>query len=213
MSKYTVELRHLLNSDEWASRIDEAMKDFVFPQDDENFTNRNRLVENIKGYYYFREIGFETPEQFVMRYKNYFKILWYGKYYNVINEEIEVLRIDLNSLTREEKEYIFGRTQNTTGTNAQNREDRNIYNENPEKNFNINSEFATQTYATTTNLSKLIDSDNYETELEEGGSNQIITTARHNFDKLKYLKEITTAIDNTELKLIEDLSVLFMQIY
>lgn len=61
MTYFTMEFREVLSryGDEWMKR--------GWPIYDESY--RNQLVENIKDHFYFREIGLETAELFMHRYK------------------------------------------------------------------------------------------------------------------------------------------------
>lgn len=75
MAQVTVELRHLLQTDF-------ELFDFDYQFDDPNF--KRELEQSIIDYYYFYEIGQETPEAFKHTFKTRFKRLigYYNKLHN-----------------------------------------------------------------------------------------------------------------------------------
>ena len=60
MSKYTIEIRHLKNTN---FPFDEYMKDYPIWEEDYRKVLNNKIIDH----YYFREIGFETPDRFGIR--------------------------------------------------------------------------------------------------------------------------------------------------
>lgn len=72
MSKYTVELKTLLEDEICKSKIDEALSkyplytpEYLNPQLKEVVPTREELNEKLLNHYKYREIGFETPGRFI----------------------------------------------------------------------------------------------------------------------------------------------------
>lgn len=97
MSQYTIEIRHLKNTN---FPFDEYMKDY--PIWDENY--RKVLNNKILDHYYFREIAYETPDRFGIRLRT--KLNEIMPFYN---ELYKSLVLDFNPL------YNIDYTETTTG--------------------------------------------------------------------------------------------------
>lgn len=78
MSRYTVQFRYILENPDWT---DERLGLANYPIFDESY--RSHLNNLIKEYFYFDEIGFETPARFAFKLKNYMllKMPFFNKMY------------------------------------------------------------------------------------------------------------------------------------
>ena len=119
MSKYTTELRYLIEND-----FDIGLKNY--PIFDENY--RELLNQKIINHYYFREIGMETAELFkrylnttmneIMPYYNQLyksELLEFNPFYNV----------DKNIVSDKNNNSVYDFIGNTTGKNQQNADTEN----------------------------------------------------------------------------------------
>lgn len=79
MSRYTTELRYMIENPQWT---DERLGLTQYPIFDEGY--RDTLNSHIKKYFYFAEIGFETPARFAMRLKDTMDLIM--PYYNQLYE-------------------------------------------------------------------------------------------------------------------------------
>lgn len=96
MSQYTTQFRYILENPMWT---DERLGLSNYPIFDENY--RNTLNQKIKDFYYFEEIGFETPARFCFKLRQKMNLIM--PYYNKLYKS-ELLKIEpfLNISTENE---------------------------------------------------------------------------------------------------------------
>lgn len=96
MSQYTTQLRYILQNPQWT---DERLGLASYPIFDENY--RETLNNNIKEYFYFEEIAFETPARFCFKLRQKMNLIM--PYYNKLYKS-ELLKIEpfLNISTENE---------------------------------------------------------------------------------------------------------------
>lgn len=96
MSQYTTQLRYILENPMWT---DERLGLSNYPIFDENY--RNTLNQKIKDFYYFEEIGYETPARFCFKLRQKMNLIM--PYYNKLYQS-ELLKIEpfLNISTENE---------------------------------------------------------------------------------------------------------------
>ena len=96
MSQYTTQLRYILENPMWT---DERLGLANYPIFDENY--RSTLNQKIKDFYYFEEIGYETPARFCFKLRQKMNLIM--PYYNKLYQS-ELLKIEpfLNISTENE---------------------------------------------------------------------------------------------------------------
>ena len=153
MSNYTIELRFLENppmTKLFDFSYDYYMKGLV---SDEVYEQKKKEFElKFLEFYYFDEIGYETPDRFKQRLKNYLD-MGFKKWQERYNTELEVQKQNINFLLN--KDLIEERTTegNATGTatststNTSNinstSNNKNTVNDTPDTRFTSTENFAT----------------------------------------------------------------------
>ena len=153
MSNYTIELRFLNNppmSKLFDFQYDYYMKGLV---SDEVYEQKKKDFENkFIDFHYFNEIGYETPDMFKQRLKNYLD-MGFKKWQERYNTELEVQKQNINFLLN--KDLIEERTTEgnatwtatSTSTNTSNinntSNNKNTVNDTPDTRFTTTENFAT----------------------------------------------------------------------
>ena len=195
MSKYTTELRYLIQSG-----FDLGLNDY--PIFEESY--RSKLNEKILNHYYMREIGFETAGLF-KRYLNV-KMNEIMPYYNqlYLSAQIEFDPLETYS-TNEQYE------RETTGDNTSQDEGENKSLQNDTPMGSLQDPFS-ENYATTsqktnaTNTTKLNSSENEKYSRKLSGKNDSKSNSQ-------LLMEYRQSFLNIDMMIIEELDVLFMQLW
>ena len=195
MSKYTTELRYLIQSG-----FDLGLNDY--PIFEESY--RSKLNEKILNHYYMREIGFETAGLF-KRYLNV-KMNEIMPYYNqlYLSAQIEFDPLETYS-TNEQYE------RETTGDNTSKDEGENKSLQNDTPMGSLQDPFS-ENYATTsqktnaTNTTKLNSSENEKYSRKLSGKNDSKSNSQ-------LLMEYRQSFLNIDMLIIEELDVLFMQLW
>lgn len=195
MSKYTTELRYLIQSG-----FDLGLNDY--PIFEESY--RSKLNEKILNHYYMREIGFETAGLF-KRYLNV-KMNEIMPYYNqlYLSAQIEFDPLETYS-TNEQYE------RETTGDNTSQDEGENKSLQNDTPMGSLQDPFS-ENYATTsqktnaTNTTKLNSSENEKYSRKLSGKNDSKSNSQ-------LLMEYRQSFLNIDMLIIEELDVLFIQLW
>lgn len=195
MSKYTTELRYLIQSG-----FDLGLNDY--PIFEESY--RSKLNEKILNHYYMREIGFETAGLFKI-YLNV-KMNEIMPYYNqlYLSAQIEFDPLETYS-TNEQYE------RETTGDNTSQDEGENKSLQNDTPMGSLQDPFS-ENYATTsqktnaTNTTKLNSSENEKYSRKLSGKNDSKSNSQ-------LLMEYRQSFLNIDMLIIEELDVLFMQLW
>ena len=195
MSKYTTELRYLIQSG-----FDLGLNDY--PIFEESY--RSKLNEKILNHYYMREIGFETAGLF-KRYLNVKKneiMPYYNQLY--LSAQIEFDPLETYS-TNEQYE------RETTGDNTSQDEGENksLQNDTPMGSLQapFSENYATSSQKTnTTNTTKLNSSENEKYSRKLSGKNDSKSNSQ-------LLMEYRQSFLNIDMLIIEELDVLFMQLW
>lgn len=195
MSKYTTELRYLIQSG-----FDLGLNDY--PIFEESY--RSKLNEKILNHYYMREIGFETAGLF-KRYLNV-KMNEIMPYYNqlYLSAQIEFDPLETYS-TNEQYE------RETTGDNTSQDEGENKSLQNDTPMGSLQDPFS-ENYATTsqktnaTNTTRLNSSENEKYNRKLSGKNDSKSNSQ-------LLMEYRETFLNIDMMVIEELDVLFMQLW
>ena len=153
MSNYTIELRFLETPPIYKLfdfQYDYYMKGLV---PDEVYEQKKKDFENkFIDFYYFDEIGYNTPDRFKQRLKNYLD-MGFKKWQERYNTELEVQKQNINFLLN--KDLIEERTTegNATGTATStststsntnnNSSNKNTVNDTPDTRFTTTENFAT----------------------------------------------------------------------
>ena len=226
MANYTIELRFLDN--EPLNKVFDFyytyyMKDLV---SDEVYEQKKKEFERkFINTYYFDEIGFETPDRFKQRLKNYldrgFKV-WHERYKTELEVENQHINFLLNKDLVEERITEGNATGNSTvnSTNTSNSSNKannkNTVNDTPDTRFATTENFATSITTDETN-SNSVNSGTGETTSTSNQNNNVTDkfTSKGNIgvtssaELLEKWREVIIDIDN---EIIEDASNLFMQI-
>lgn len=202
VSKYTTELRHIVESGY-------PIFDFDYPIFDENY--RGVLQQKIIDTYYFREIGFETVGMF----KHYLKtklnniMPYYNQLYEtegLVNKENYNINLD-NTITQ--KRTTEGNSESNSSSNGLSK-NRDVFSDTPQAKLK-DLDYATnltendgesENHASGKTTAKTIDE--YEEHLLGNGS------MRYNADILMEWRKSFLNIDQDILKELNDL---FMNVY
>lgn len=225
MSKYTTELRYIVETG-----FDLGLKDY--PIFDENY--RTTLNQKIIEHYYFREIGFETAELFKFFLNRTMREImpYYNKLYNSELLKIEPLatlnyseKYERTELNKIDSTGTADGTNTTLGTISKNNDDKNIFSETPQGMLTIDS-IETNTYATTADITKNIETQNTdatETNTLTNSKNETGNTTENyirsflgnngSHTESKLLIEFRKTFLNIDLNIIDELSMLFMNLW
>ena len=226
MANFTIELRFLDN--EPLSRVFDfdytyymkgLVSDEVYEQKKKEF--ERKFINN----YYFDEIGFETPDRFKQRLKNYldkgFKV-WHERYYTELEVEKQHINFLLNKDLVEERitegNASGNSTVNSTNTsNSSNKaNNKNTVNDTPDTRFATTENFATSITTDETN-SNSTNSGTGETTSISNQNNNVTDkfTSKGNIgvtssaELLEKWREVIIDIDN---EIIDNADILFMQL-
>ena len=226
MSNYTIELRFLENppiTSLFDFSYDYYMKGLV---NDEVYEQKKKEFENkFLDFYYFDEIGFETPDRFKQRLKNYldmgFKV-WNERYKTELEVEKQKINFLLNKDLTEERitegNASGSSTVNSSNTsnNSNTSDNKNIVNDTPDTRFASTENFATS-ITTDQSTSQSTNTDTGETTSTSNQNNNVTDkfTSKGNIgitssaELLQKWREVIIDIDN---EIIEEADRLFMQI-
>lgn len=196
MSQYTTQLRYILQNPQWT---DERLGLSNYPIFDENY--RETLNNNIKDYFYFEEIGFETPARFCFKLKQKMNLIM--PYYNKLYKS-ELLKIEpfLNISTENELiEKIVVALKELTNKNSNATKNVDASNKKQDDSERTLSEGSTNTETSTkTSKNQLVSEDVHggvisDTKVENGDT---VTTYNSNNTEKRDLKTTdVTANENT----------------
>ena len=195
MSKYTTELRYLIQSG-----FDLGLNDY--PIFDENY--RSKLNEKILNHYYMREIGFETAGLF-KRYLNV-KMCEIMPYYNqmYLSAKIEFDPFETYSTSEQ-----YERETKGDNTSQDEGENKSLQNDTPMGSLQdpFSENYATTSQKTNaTNTTRLNSSENEKYNRKLSGKNDSKSNSQ-------LLMEYRQTFLNIDMMVIEELDVLFMQVW
>ena len=226
MSKFTIELRFL--------ETPPIYKVFDFDYDyymkglvpDEVYEQKKKEFENkFIDFYYFDEIGYNTPDRFKQRLKNYLD-MGFKKWQERYKTELEVERQNINFLLN--KDLIEERTTegNATGTATStststsntnnNSSNKNTVNDTPDTRFTSTENFATSitTDETSSNSTNTGNGETTNTSNQNSNVNEKFTSKGNigvtsSAELLEKWRDVIIDIDN---EIIEEADMFFMQI-
>ena len=226
MSNYTIELRFLENEPfnkifdfNYTYYMKGLVSDEVYEQKKKEF--ERKFIET----YYFDEIGYETPDRFKQRLKNYldkgFKI-WNERFKTELEVEKQHINFLLNKDLIEERitsgNATGSSTVNSSNTtnNSNTSDNKNIVNDTPDTRFATTENFATS-ITTDNTTSQYTNTDTGETTSTSNQNNNVTDkfTSKGNIgitssaELLEKWRSIIIDIDN---EIIEEADKLFMQI-
>lgn len=233
MSKYTTELRFYLSAlaglDE-SENIQDVLNDswekvfnFDFPIYDKN--HREELCKKILLHYYFREIGMETVGAWKVKLQS--KMLeimpYYNTLYKVLDDEFSLAKTNESYTEREYKgSYDFKGESNTTNTDtvnfSQNTSNISKYLDTPQGGLNgiISDDYLTSVTTNdddTTQTTKNTGSSKSDTTNKNSDEHSEIEHKYGNGDLLENVNKYNEEIFNIDLRIINDLSCLFMKLW
>ena len=226
MSNYTIELRFLDNppmTKLFDFSYDYYMKGLV---NDEVYEQKKKEFENkFIDFYYFDEIGYNTPDRFKQRLKNYLD-MGFKKWQERYNTELEVQKQKINFLLNKdltEERITEGNatgnsstTSSSTSNNNSSANNKNTVNDTPDTRFTSTENFATSITndETTTNSSNTGSGETTNTSNQNSNVNEKFTSKGNigvtsSAELLEKWREIIIDIDN---EIIEEADKFFMQI-
>ena len=226
MSKFTIELRFLETPPIYKVfdfQYNYYMKGLV---PDEVYEQKKKEFENkFIDFYYFDEIGYNTPDRFKQRLKNYLD-MGFKKWQERYKTELEVERQNINFLLN--KDLIEERTTegNATGTATStststsntnnNSSNKNTVNDTPDTRFTSTENFATSitTDETSSNSTNTGNGETTNTSNQNSNVNERFTSKGNigvtsSAELLEKWREVIIDIDN---EIIEGAEKYFMQI-
>ena len=196
MSQYTTQLRYILQNPQWT---DERLGLSNYPIFDESY--RETLNNNIKDYFYFEEIGFETPARFCFKLRQKMNLIM--PYYNKLYKS-ELLKIEpfLNISTENELiEKIVVALKELTNKKSNATKNVDANNKKQDDSKRTLSEDSTNTERSTkTSKNQLVGKDEHggaitDTKIENGDT--VITYNSNNTEKRDLKTTDITANENT----------------
>ena len=226
MSNYTIELRFLENPPIYKLfnfDYDYYMKGLV---PDEVYEQKKKEFENkFIDFYYFDEIGYNTPDRFKQRLKNYLD-MGFKKWQERYKTELEVERQNINFLLNKdliEERITEGNatgnsstTSSSTSNNNSSANNKNTVNDTPDTRFTSTENFATSITndESTTNSSNTINGEttnksNQNSKVNESFISKGNIGVTSSAELLEKWREVIIDIDN---EIIEEADKFFMQI-
>lgn len=231
-------LRDLMNPvGGFAEKVEESFKTYKIPYDDPQNTHRDRLYQLFLAYYNDYEIGFETPAMFCLQLKN--RMLYLCDKYGVVMRHVEKLTqtafgsegYDTTNTKIHHEDYTDHTTKtnepdfntHATGNTSGGSENRTIEDDNPEKGVNIDYQFSSNDYATRLNHNKGTTTGNStgdtrtygyteDSDLNTEQHRMITDTETGSYKPLDELIKLGN-LTNYDIKFIQELEPLFMQVY
>ena len=226
MSNYTIELRFLNNPP--------MTKLFDFPYDyymkglvsDEVYEQKKKEFENkFIDFYYFDEIGYNTPDRFKQRLKNYLD-MGFKKWQERYKTELEVERQNINFLLNkdliEERITEGNATGNSSTTSSSitnsntTANNKNTVNDTPDTRFTSTENFATSittdqatSQSTNTGTGETTSTSNQNNNVTDKFTSKGNIGITSSAELLEKWRDIIIDIDN---EIIEEADRLFMQI-
>ena len=226
MSNYTIELRFLETPPIYKIfdfDYDYYMKGLV---SDEVYQKKKKDFENkFIDFYYFDEIGYNTPDRFKQRLKNYLD-MGFKKWQERYKTELEVERQDINFLLNKdliEERITEGNatgtatsTSTSTSNTNNNSSNKNTVNDTPDTRFTTTENFATSitTDETSSNSTNTGNGETTNTSNQNSNVNERFTSKGNigvtsSAELLEKWREVIIDIDN---EIIEGAEKYFMQI-
>ena len=226
MSKFTIELRFLETPPIYKIfdfDYDYYMKGLV---SDEVYEQKKKEFENkFIDFHYFNEIGYETPDMFKQRLKNYLD-MGFKKWQERYKTELEVERQKINFLLNKdliEERITEGNatgnsstTSSSTSNNNSSANNKTTVNDTPDTRFTSTENFATSITndESTTNSSNTINGETTNTSNQNSNLNERFTSKGNigvtsSAELLEKWREVIIDIDN---EIIENADMFFMQI-
>lgn len=226
MSNYTIELRFLETPPvynvfdfDYVYYMKGLVSDEVYEQKKKEF--ENKFID----FYYFDEIGYNTPDRFKQRLKNYLD-MGFKKWQERYKTELEVERQDINFLLNKdliEERITEGNatgnsstTSSSTSNNNSSANNKNTVNDTPDTRFTSTENFATSITndESTTNSSNTINGETRNTSNQNSNVNERFTSKGNigvtsSAELLEKWREVIIDIDN---EIIENADMFFMQI-
>ena len=226
MSNYTIELRFLENppmTKLFDFEYDYYMKGLV---PDEVYEQKKKEFENkFIDFYYFDEIGYNTPDRFKQRLKNYLD-MGFKKWQERYNTELEVQKQNINFLLNKdliEERITEGNatgnstttSSNTTNSNSSSNS-KNTVNDTPDTRFTSTENFATSittdetsSNSTNTGNGETTNTSNQNSNLNERFISKGNIGVTSSAELLEKWREVIIDIDN---EIIDGAEKYFMQI-
>jgi hypothetical protein len=202
MSKYTTQLRHIVESGI-------NIFDFEYPIFDSKY--KPVLEQKIINHYYFREIGLETVEQFKHFLKTKMTVIM--PYYNEQYQAFEQFKsydpyVNKDLETKETRSTSQESQGSATGSGNDDRKD--VFSDTPQGEL-IHDNYATNITETSAN-----NKGSSESQSSFSSTDEYVQTVK-GFDGMKYAsdvyKDIKEVISNIDQQIINELNDLFMNIY
>ncbi|MCI7206954.1 MAG: hypothetical protein MSA15_13325 [Clostridium sp.] len=226
MSNYTIELRFLETPPvynvfdfDYVYYMKGLVSDEVYEQKKKEF--ENKFID----FYYFDEIGYNTPDRFKQRLKNYLDMgfkKWQERYKTELEVEIQKINFLLNKDLIEERITEGNATGNSsttsssTSNNNSSANNKNTVNDTPDTRFTSTENFATSITndESTTNSSNTINGETRNTSNQNSNVNERFTSKGNigvtsSAELLEKWREVIIDIDN---EIIENADMFFMQI-
>ena len=226
MSKFTIELRFLETPPIYKVfdfDYDYYMKGLV---SDEVYEQKKKEFENkFIDFYYFDEIGYNTPDRFKQRLKNYLD-MGFKKWQERYKTELEVERQNINFLLNKdliEERITEGNatgnstttSSNTTNSNSSSNS-KNTVNDTPDTRFTSTENFATSitndesnTQTTNNGAGETTNTSNQNSNVNERFISKGNIGVTSSAELLEKWREVIIDIDN---EIIENADMFFMQI-
>ena len=226
MSNYTIELRFLetppiykIFDFDYDYYMKGLVSDEVYQQKKKDF--ENKFID----FYYFDEIGYNTPDRFKQRLKNYLD-MGFKKWQERYKTELEVERQDINFLLNKdliEERITEGNatgtatsTSTSTSNTNNNSSNKNTVNDTPDTRFTSTENFATSitTDETSSNSTNTGNGETTNTSNQNSNVNERFTSKGNigvtsSAELLEKWREVIIDIDN---EIIEEADKFFMQI-
>lgn len=237
MAKYTIELRNvakLLGEEEVKSWfMNYNLSDFLTSDEIEVINNRGtwtkeKLANKIFNHYYMREIGFETPKLFEHYVKTFMNELMESKLPLIYSASIEydpLVNVDYQETLQRslQGESESEETGNNTNNITNNGTNLNVINKTPQGQISLNAILSNGTYASDVEANK--NDASSESEAESTINRNDTSSSSENYTKRvkgnsgvsataqKMIEQYRDNIRSIDKDIIDELNILFMQLY
>ena len=179
MSNFTIELRFLENPPmsklfdfDYNYYMKGLVNDEVYEQKKKDF--ENKFID----FYYFDEIGYETPDRFKQRLKNYLD-MGFKKWNERYKTELEVINQNINFLLNKdlvEERLTEGKASGNSSTTSTSSSNSN----NTSNNKNTVNDTPDTRFTTTENFATSITTDEISTNSTNAGTGETTSTSNQN---------------------------------
>lgn len=218
MAKYTIEFREILNNEPFKTEINNILNSYAIELEE----HRKELNEKIINHFMFYEIGVLPSSKFLFNFnKKLHEIMpYYNQLYKSENLEYNPLyNIELTETFKNNKSEIGKNMNKGKSSSINNSDDVNIFSDTPNTELSID-DIKNNKYATTTAYNNSVGNNSNSIESNQDVENSIVdeyiretkgSSAGLSFSRA--IEQWRNVMINIDMMIIEELEILFLQIW